>query len=59
MTKARAGRKLAEIGRHFVSQRGRPWFTDETFLALARLRGIECNAPEGLAEAFHCRKLVL
>ncbi|MFO1056669.1 MAG: PIG-L deacetylase family protein [Dongiaceae bacterium] len=59
MTRARAERKLAEIGRHFASQRGRSWFTDETFLALARLRGIECNAPEGLAEAFHCRKLVL
>jgi len=23
-----------------------------------RLRGIECKAPEGWAEAFHCRKLV-
>src|ERR1700744_66926 len=28
---------------------------DETFVALARLRGIGCNAPEGLAEAFYAR----
>lgn len=43
----------------FPSQRGRSWFTAETFAALARLRGIECNAPEGYAEAFHARKLVM
>jgi len=24
-----------------------------------RLRGMECNAPSGYAEAFHCRKVVL
>jgi hypothetical protein len=27
-------------------------------LAMARLRGIGCNAPEGLAEAFYARKVV-
>jgi LmbE family N-acetylglucosaminyl deacetylase len=43
----------------FRSQRGRPWFSAETFLALMRLRGVECNAPEGYAEAFHARKVVL
>jgi LmbE family N-acetylglucosaminyl deacetylase len=43
----------------FASQRARQWFTRDTFEALARLRGIECNAPEGYAEAFHGRKLVL
>jgi LmbE family N-acetylglucosaminyl deacetylase len=41
----------------FPSQHARPWFTRDTFLALARLRGIECNAPEGFAEAFHGRKI--
>jgi hypothetical protein len=34
------------------------WFSDETFLAMARLRGIGCNAPEGVAEAFYIRKIV-
>lgn len=43
----------------FPSQRGRGWFTRDTFEALARLRGIECNAPEGFAEAFFGRKLSL
>jgi hypothetical protein len=34
------------------------YFSDDTFLALARPRGIGCNAPEGLAEAFYARKIV-
>lgn len=43
----------------FVSQRDRRWFTDETFRALMRLRGIECAAPGGYAEAFYGHKLVV
>jgi LmbE family N-acetylglucosaminyl deacetylase len=43
----------------FPSQRTRPWFTRETFLALMRLRGVESHAPSGYAEAFYCRKAVL
>ena len=43
----------------FESQRHKKWFEPETFLSLMRLRGMECNAPSGYAEAFHCRKLVL
>jgi LmbE family N-acetylglucosaminyl deacetylase len=41
----------------FPSQSSRAWFTRNTFEAIARLRGIECNAPEGFAEAFFARKL--
>lgn len=41
----------------FPSQHARTWFTPETFSALARLRGIECQAPEGYAEAFFGRKI--
>lgn len=59
LTKTHVDRKIALIGEHFPSQQGRKWFTEQTFLALARLRGIGCNAPEGLAEAFYVRKLVL
>jgi LmbE family N-acetylglucosaminyl deacetylase len=58
LTRAQFRRKVETIGRHFTSQRGRSWFSDETFLATARLRGIGCNAPEGLAEAFYARKIV-
>jgi hypothetical protein len=40
-----------------LSQRGKPWFTADTFLGLMRLRGNECRAEEGFAEAFYARKL--
>jgi len=43
----------------FESQRQKRWFQPETFLSLMRLRGMECNAPSGYAEAFYGRKLVL
>jgi LmbE family N-acetylglucosaminyl deacetylase len=43
----------------FESQRAKAWFEESTFLSLMRLRGMECNAPSGYAEAFYCRKLVL
>jgi LmbE family N-acetylglucosaminyl deacetylase len=59
LTRAELRRKVETISRHFATQRGRSWFSDETFLAMARLRGIECNAAEGLAEAFYAAKIVL
>jgi len=43
----------------YRSQVGRDWFTQDTFMALLRLRGLECRAPSGYAEAFHGRKLRL
>ncbi len=43
----------------FQSQHAKQWFEESTFLSLMRLRGMECNAPSGYAEAFYCRKLVL
>jgi LmbE family N-acetylglucosaminyl deacetylase len=52
-------RKLRELAAGFPSQRTKPWFTEETFLGLMRLRGIECNSPSGYAEAFYCRKMVV
>jgi LmbE family N-acetylglucosaminyl deacetylase len=52
-------RKVETIWEAFGSQHDKHWFTKETFLALMRLRGVECKAPSGYAEAFHCRKLVL
>ena len=51
--------KIRTLLECFPSQRGRSWFTEDTFRALARLRGIECAAPTGFAEAFHARKLCL
>ncbi len=43
--------------RCFPSQHSRSWFTAQTFCALARIRGVECAAASGYAEAFHARKL--
>jgi LmbE family N-acetylglucosaminyl deacetylase len=43
----------------FASQCDKPWFTKDTFLGLARLRGVEANCPGNFAEGFYCRKLVL
>lgn len=51
--------KIDNLWEVFESQRVKPWFRRETFLALMRLRGMESNAPTGYAEAFHCRKLVM
>jgi LmbE family N-acetylglucosaminyl deacetylase len=43
----------------FESQHAKRWFHPDTFFSLMRLRGMECNAPSGYAEAFYCRKVVL
>lgn len=52
-------RKVDLLMKCFPSQLHRQWFTASTFEGLMRLRGIECNAPSGYAEAFYSRKLVL
>ena len=51
--------KVAHLMAAFQSQRSKRWFQEETFFSLMRLRGMECNAPSGYAEAFYCHKLVL
>lgn len=56
---ATCARKTEYLHESFPTQREKPWFTDETFRALARIRGIESRSPGQYAEAFHCRKLVL
>lgn len=52
-------RKVEYIMDTFQSQRTKNWFREDTFLSLMRLRGMECNAPSGYAEAFYGRKVVL
>jgi hypothetical protein len=51
--------KADKICEYFPSQSHRTWFSPATFMSLARLRGIECNAPQGFAEAFYSKKFVL
>jgi LmbE family N-acetylglucosaminyl deacetylase len=52
-------RKVKNLQQAFGSQRDKHWFTNETFMGLMRLRGMECRAPGGYAEAFYARKAVL
>ncbi len=59
LSAALAQRKVDALIKYFASQRQRGWFTPDTFLALLRLRGINCNSPSGLAEGFYCRKAVI
>jgi len=54
-----ARRKVRLLMRTFTTQQRKDWFTEDTFLALMRLRGMECRAPSRFAEAFYCRKAVL
>jgi LmbE family N-acetylglucosaminyl deacetylase len=58
LSAANAARKIKLIVKSFASQRGKPWFTADNLMAMLRLRGLECRSPSGLAEGFHCRKLV-
>ena len=57
--RACAHRKVRHLRSAFASQKDRHWFTDDTFLGLMRLRGLESCAPDGFAEAFYVRKAVV
>jgi LmbE family N-acetylglucosaminyl deacetylase len=52
-------KKVENLIEAFASQRAKPWFQENTFFSLLRLRGMECNAPSGFAEAFYCHKIVV
>ena len=58
LTRAAARAKTDHLLAMFPSQLQKRWFTEDTFLALLRLRGVECGAAEGYAEAFHARKML-
>ena len=53
-TAAEKARALVDL---FPSQRSKPWFSEDTFLALMRLRGVQSAANQRFAEAFYARKL--
>ena len=54
-----AAEKIAALQAIYNSQKNKQWFTDDLFLALMRLRGMESNSPSNLAEAFYTRKLLI
>ena len=59
LTSETCQKKIDYLMEAFDSQRSKHWFRPDTFLSVMRLRGMECNAPSGHAEAFYGRKLLL
>jgi LmbE family N-acetylglucosaminyl deacetylase len=58
LDEATSRRKARSIVEMFQTQQARHWFTEDAFLSLLRLRGIESASPSGYAEGFFCRKAV-
>lgn len=52
-------RKIDLVLRHFATQADKHWLTPDLLRAVARIRGMECVAPERFAEAFYARKVLL
>jgi LmbE family N-acetylglucosaminyl deacetylase len=50
-------RKIDLILKHFPTQAEKHWLSRDLLRAVARIRGMECVAPEQVAEAFYSRKL--
>lgn len=59
LDEATCRRKVDVLAEEFASQRGKGWFDADTFWALLRLRGVECQSPTRFAEGFYSRKLVV
>jgi LmbE family N-acetylglucosaminyl deacetylase len=59
LSKELAERKVRHICEQFRTQKAKQWFSEDTFMALLRLRGLESNSPGKYAEAFYCRKMLL
>ena len=57
LTEEIVDQKVQLLCKTFVTQRTKAWFTEDTFRALMRLRGIEAGAR--YAEAYYGRKMVL
>lgn len=57
LSRSTLDRKIDLVLTHFHSQAERQWFTRDLLQAVARVRGMECVAPDQVAEAFYARKL--
>lgn len=49
--------KVRNLLENYPSQGDRNWFTEDTFRAVLRLRGMEANSPTKFAEGFYVRKM--
>lgn len=59
LTADEARAKTAHLDATFVSQHAKPWYDEETLRSLMRLRGVECGAGDGYAEAFFADRIVI
>ncbi len=59
VTEDQAREKVTRLMRYFTSQHSKHWFSEELFMGLMRLRGMEAASATGYAEGFHCRKACL
>jgi LmbE family N-acetylglucosaminyl deacetylase len=59
LTEEICARKIKFLMNAFESQRSHQWFSEDTFRAILRLRGVESNSATKYAEGFYCRKIVL
>lgn len=50
--------KVDLLCKSFATQRDKYWFTEDTFLSLMRIRGVEARSPSEYAEAFYANKVV-
>ena len=53
-----AFKKVEYLNKSFATQQGKYWFTDQTFLSLMRLRGVEARSVGKYAEGFYAYKIV-
>jgi hypothetical protein len=58
LSKEIALKKVQYLNEVFETQRSKYWFTDDTFLSLMRLRGVESRSDSNYAEAFYAHKII-
>ena len=54
-----AQQKVDHLMSAFPSQANKPWYDEETFRSILRLRGLECHSASRYAEGFYARKIVM
>jgi LmbE family N-acetylglucosaminyl deacetylase len=59
LTAAEVDAKTEHLAATFASQHTKPWYDEEALRSLMRLRGVECRAPDGYAEAFFADRIVI
>ncbi|MCD1647056.1 PIG-L family deacetylase [Marinobacter adhaerens] len=59
LAKRNGDKKIRHLQQAYRSQAEKPWFSHDLFWSLMRIRGMECNADETIAEAFYSRKMTI